>query len=161
MGHWKPQDKIIILKHKLRGLAAECVNEEDILKGATDYELFRNFLIEKFKDKEPLAIKLHKVMACRQKADETVLQYATRMKTTAWGLLSTGGGPGTGEVNTTLKNHTLNATFCLGQLPKIRRPVLSKGPKTLEEAIKFALEEERNEVPSSRQALCVYINGRE
>lgn len=52
MGHWKPQDKIIIVKNKLRGLVVECVNEEDSLKGVTDYELFKNYLLEKIWDKE-------------------------------------------------------------------------------------------------------------
>lgn len=91
-------------------------------------------------------------MVYRQRADETVLQFATRLMATARGLSSTEGGPGTAEANMTLKKQTLNATFCIGLLLRIRCPVLSKGPKTLEETINFALEEERNEALSSSQA---------
>lgn len=143
LSNWSDAEKITITKLKLTDAAAAYVNSEQRINENTTFEDISQLLIRRFEKHIPIASHLQNFSSCKQKENESVKEFASRLSQHASNILSFNGAP-SAEV---MQAHDLmvQAKFTAGLWPKIQRFVLSQSPTSFQNAVDIAVSEEINE----------------
>ncbi|XP_075737208.1 uncharacterized protein LOC142776769 [Rhipicephalus microplus] len=104
---------------------------------------------------EPLIFKTERFLNARQKADEEVRSFASRLRILGTATLASSDSqdPVKASLRREILAEQLLQQFLLGLRDPVRRFVLSRDPKTFDEAIAIAVKEEQNEKVSSSHSL--------
>lgn len=137
MANWTDAITIAVVRSKFRGAAADFWQESAELRSKTTYKEFSEILLNHFKPKTKMEIKITQFVDVVQKDKEKVKDYATRLKAKARELF--GDDPSDNETA------MIMAQFMKGLNLKLRRLVMTRDPDDLEEAIEVAEAEELNE----------------
>lgn len=143
IAEWADTEKLIVLKAKLKGRAAEFLANSPELREERNYERFKTEFLRHFKNEFPLTYHLQNFTGCRQKPNESVKDFASRVKNAAFGFLQ-GANFNSPDVER-LADRTKLSQFLAGLNPKIQKHVLNHDPQDLATAIKFAALVEGNE----------------
>ena len=134
---WDDLVAISVVRSKFRGAAASFWQRSIALQAVTAYDEFKRQVIDYFKPKLPLAVQMAQFFELRQEKDEKVKTFATRLLNKANKVF-----PQT--ITDSEKSMTL-AQFIKGLQPPLKRLVLTREPRTFEDAQKYAKLEESNE----------------
>lgn len=148
---WTDAEKLLIAKTRIKGGASEFLSNHHDVRQVRAFETFKKYFLEYFEKQLPLAVKLQQFTSCKQKAGESVKQYAGRVKNLAFDYLQ-GANFEIPEVES-IADKTRLSQFLSGLNVKLQRAVLSHNPTTLEKAIEVAILEEANERICSRGSL--------
>src|SRR6266404_236292 len=138
MCSWEEAHKVLVLKTKLIGDAAIFKRNSVELRDASDFETCISLLRNRFEPKSSVQTIINQLLNCKQRQDEPICEFSTRLKAIGYKLAETGKG-----------NRQLAAQHILNAFQNnlsdffIRIAVARKEPKTIQEAEKFALDEEQ------------------
>lgn len=156
MGGWQDGQLIGIARCKMLGAAHDFAWRDDNVAAATTFPEFRALALERF-DTEPLSSKVERFRNARQNAGEDARSFANRVR--LLGTATLAGSSGEESAKAQLRREILAeqmlSQFLTGLRDPVRRFVLSRDPKTFDEAIDVAAREELNEKLSRSHALPV------
>lgn len=152
---WTDVQKPGIVRLKLEGEAREYLNVEPGLRDAS-YQTLKNKLTERFKNREHNSAAVQRFINCVQKPGETVVQYATKLRKEGLKTKKQTDNEAENKIRQVLLEEQLLAQFLRG-LRETKRFVLLRSPETFEEAIKFATEEEMNDILTNGRKSCVNL----
>lgn len=137
---WAETDKIFALSLKLKGEAADFYQNNLSKRGLSSYIQLKCAIIERFQRKELPRQVLRQLCLAYQKPQESVREYASRLEALSYKAFSMSlqGSLGGDEA----RCDTLRGAFVDGLRPSLRRVVHHLSPRTFEEAVKIAIEEE-------------------
>lgn len=141
------QEKLLILKSRLRGDALSLVVNSIQLAKETNYSNFRKKFLELFQRTKSLTARQHQFSACRMIAGERVRNYAARVENATLQFLGD-----TDVTHTSVQAIYANAKlakFTEGLLPQYKQALLSRDPQTFEEAVNFVELLQSNEAYAS------------
>lgn len=144
IGQWTDAQRLAIAKLLLKGEAYHYLDANPDIQKETNYDTFKKALIERFEPTEALSRALSNLMSTAQKPHETVDEYATRLKLAGKKAFRKGKDDTETKARKDMLDENMLAQFMRGLHKSIRRQVLSRAPKDLEEAIKTAKDEEQN-----------------
>ncbi|KAL1442891.1 hypothetical protein MTO96_046201 [Rhipicephalus appendiculatus] len=156
MGGWQDSQLIGIARCKMIGKAHDFAWWDDNVAAATTFSEFKTLALKRF-DTEPLIFKMERFLNARQKADEEVRSFASRLRMLGTATLVGTGGEDTlkAELRREMLSEEMLSRFLAGLRDPVRRFVLSRDPKTFDEAIDVAVKEELNERVSQSRTLPV------
>ncbi|KAL1467464.1 hypothetical protein MTO96_042162 [Rhipicephalus appendiculatus] len=156
MGGWQDSQLIGIARCKMIGKAHDFAWWDDNVAAATTFSEFKTLALKRF-DTEPLIFKMERFLNARQKADEEVRSFASRLRMLRTATLVGTGGEDTlkAELRREMLSEEMLSRFLAGLRDPVRRFVLSRDPKTFDEAIDVAVKEELNERVSQSRTLPV------
>ncbi|GFX36601.1 transposon Tf2-9 polyprotein [Trichonephila clavipes] len=143
LGKWSNDEKVTILKLKLKGIAEEFFLSDPTHSQLTEYNDIARILIGRFEKAVPLSTRLQLFSSCIQGPSESVQEFAARINKLGTQIFQLGNS----AQNTAVRNandQLLQSRFISGLRNDIRRFVLSRDPLNLEESINAALIEEQN-----------------
>lgn len=143
LSNWSETEKITITKLKLTDAAAAYVNSESRINDQSTFEEISQFLIKRFDKHIPLASHLQNFSVCKQKENESVKEFASRLSQHASSILSHDGAVSAEVMQA--HDRMIQAKFTSGLRPDIQRLVLSKSPSSFEHAVDIAASEEMND----------------
>lgn len=156
MGSWKEVHKLGVARCRVAGVAYDFVWRDERAKDSKTFADLRAALLKRF-DTELPGVRLQRFLAARQRDDEDVQTYATRLQSLGTDTLRADRGgvavPGTDDrakIARELMREQLCSQFVQGLKDPIRRFVLSRRPERFEEAVEVATQEEANESLASR-----------
>lgn len=143
MAGWTDDITIKVAKTKFKGHPETVLRQNVDLRSCTTMKDFKKKATEAFTtESRPMSIRLQDVMTCVQMPNESINDYADRLRTLGKQLTEYDSTTQT----KTLKDQTLCAQFIKGlRGPMTRRIVLSQKPNSFAEALELARAEERNE----------------
>ncbi|KAH7956047.1 hypothetical protein HPB52_005783 [Rhipicephalus sanguineus] len=159
LGGWQDVELIGIARCKMTGAAHDFAWWDDNVAAATTFPEFRSLALKRF-DTEPLIIKMEKFLNARQNAGEEVRSFASRVRMLGSATLvdTSGENPMKAQVRREMLAEEVLSRFLAGLRDPIRRFVLSRDPKTFDEAIEVAVKEELNEkLSQSRSFPVLYV----
>lgn len=165
MGGWNDTQKIGIAKCKMSGRAYEFAWHEERMKSVASFTDFKQLFLGRF-DSESRSARLEKFMGARQQADEDVRAFATRVQRLGQRTLVLYEGERAKQKEDAareLLEDQMLTQYVHGLRDPVRRFVLSRDPKSFEEAVSVAHKEERNDqqVTSNQAVRTVAANDSE
>ncbi|KAH7931879.1 hypothetical protein HPB51_029661 [Rhipicephalus microplus] len=129
---------------------------DDGVAVAATFSEFKYLALKRF-DTEPLIFKTERFLNARQRADEEVRSFASRLRMLGTATLASSDSqdPVKASLRREIIAEQLLPQFLLGQRDPVRRFVLSRDPKTFDEVIAIAVKEEQNEKVSRSHSLPV------
>ncbi|KAL1444081.1 hypothetical protein MTO96_045686 [Rhipicephalus appendiculatus] len=156
MGGWQDSQLIGIARCKMLGAAHDFAWRDDKVAAASTFPEFRSLALERF-DTEPLSSRVERFRNARQNAGEEARSFANRVR--LLGTATLAGSSGEDSAKAQLRREILAeqmlSQFLTGLRDPVRRFVLSRDPKTFDEAIDVAAREELNEKLSRNHAVPV------
>ncbi|GBN85771.1 hypothetical protein AVEN_29314-1 [Araneus ventricosus] len=144
LNNWSLVEKLTFLKKlKICDDAGKFVSYNVIGEELNDYDHVVNALILNFGNKTPLTTYLQELAQCKQEDKEFIFEFGNRIRGLGNSILkiqANGDNPAVSDAN----NSVLLAKFCSGLEPELQRQVLSKNPRTLDDAIESARTEDEN-----------------
>ncbi|GFU76570.1 retrovirus-related Pol polyprotein from transposon 412 [Trichonephila clavipes] len=143
LGKWSNDEKVIILKLKLAGIAEEFFLSDPTHSHLTEFNHIARVHVSIFEKAVPLSTRLQLFSSCIQGSSESVQEFAARINKQGTQILQSGNS----AQNTAVRNandQLLQSRFISGLRNDIRRFVLARDPINLEESINAALIEEQN-----------------
>lgn len=144
LGNWLLAQKLAVAKLHMKGEAGHFLEANPDIKAENDWDKFKNAVLKRFDPDEHKSTALQNLMETTQKATETVSEYATRLKLAGRKTFKPGASDAETKIRNEVLQETMMAQFLRGLKRGLRRNVLTREPKSLAEAIKFALSEEQN-----------------
>lgn len=132
---WSDEEKLVVLKSKIRGSALQIVISSLELRLVENYSQFKDKFIEFFQTRTNLNQSQKLFEGCKQKTDESIKFYANRISNATIQYLKT---EDKSPAVKSLIDQTKLIKFLDGLLPNIRKAVMSHGPKTFDEAVNMA-----------------------
>lgn len=130
-------EKLMILKSRIRGDAlTHLINSHD-LSTETDYKNFVKKFIAFFEKKTSLATRQQMYSNCRMEPKESIKLYASRVTTTTRKFFGKDIDDNNASVKMLLEQTKLSK-FLDGLQPEFKKMVLLKDPQTFDEAVNFA-----------------------
>lgn len=135
MVHSSDQEKLIILKSRLRGDPLTHIINSPDFANETNFNDFKAKFLDYFTTKTSLATRQQQFSHCRMSANEPAKIYASRVANSTLKFL--------GDVNLSnpdvksLFEQTKLSKFIDGLLPQYKQSVLTKDPQTFQEALNF------------------------
>ncbi|KAL1472698.1 hypothetical protein MTO96_039165 [Rhipicephalus appendiculatus] len=156
LGGWQDSQLIGIARCKMIGKAHDFAWWDDNVAAATIFSEFKTLALKRF-DTEPLILKMERFFNARQKTDEDVRSFASRLRMLGTAtLVGTGGEDALkAELRREILSEEMLSRFLAGLRDPVGRFVLSRDPKTFDEAIDVAVKEELNEGVSQSRTLPV------
>ncbi|KAL1463930.1 hypothetical protein MTO96_043124 [Rhipicephalus appendiculatus] len=156
MGGWQDGQLIGIARCKMIGKAHDFAWWDDKVAAATTFSEFKTLALKRF-DTEPLIFKMERFLNARQREDEEVRSFASRLRMLGTATLVGTSGEDTwkAELRHEILSEEMLSRFLAGLRDPVRRFVLSRDPKTFDEAIDVAVKEELNERVSQSRTLPV------
>lgn len=142
LGAWDAREKLIVAKARLRNLALEHLTNSFELKNETNYEKFKKQFLDFFSQKSTLSAKQQDFSACKQLSEETIKQYAFRIKNYGQKFLNVGDSSSS-EVKQ-MVDRVLLSKFISGLPRDSKLFVLNKGPQSFDDAVQMAETHELN-----------------
>ncbi|KAH7958202.1 hypothetical protein HPB51_027813 [Rhipicephalus microplus] len=138
------------------GAAHDFAWRDDSVTAASTYPEFSALALERF-DTEPLSSKVERFRNARQNAGEEERSFANRVRLlrTATLAYSSGEAPAKTQLRREILAEQMQSQFLTGLSNPFRRSVLSRDPKSFDEAIDVAAKEERNEKLSQSSSVPV------
>ena len=130
-----PEEKLLILRSRIRGEALSHVINSPDLAQETDYNSFKQKFLDYFDKKISLATRHQHFASCRMKPDESVKVYAARVSDVTQKFF--GNCDLTIPAVKTLFEQSKLSKFLEGLTPDFKWATLMKDPSTLNEAINF------------------------
>ncbi|KAH7983325.1 hypothetical protein HPB52_011111 [Rhipicephalus sanguineus] len=160
LGGWQDGELIGIARCKMTGAAHDFAWWDDSVAAAADFSEFRSLALKRF-DTEPFIIKMEKFLNARQNEGEEVRSFASRVRMLGSATLvdTSGENPMKAQVRREMLAEEVLSRFLTGLRDPIRRFVLSRDPKTFDEAIEVAVREELNEKLSQSRSFPVRYVG--
>lgn len=140
LAKWRDTDKLLIAKSKLRGEAADFLAQSPDLRVTSNYEQFKESVLERFETEEPLAVRLSALSNCYQRDGESVKEFATRLKAVAHNYLQE--RPDDPPRLSAMHDKTKLAQFVQGLKPHLKRVVLSADCSDFASCVRKATAEE-------------------
>ncbi|KAH8009509.1 hypothetical protein HPB51_018155 [Rhipicephalus microplus] len=156
MGGWQDSQLIGIARCKMLGAAYDFAWRDDSVTAASTYSEFRALALERF-DTEPLSSKVERFRNARQNAEEEARSFANRVRLLGTATLANSSGeePAKTQLRCEILAEQMLSQFLTGLRDPVRRFVLSRDPKSFDEAIDVAAKEERNEKLSQSSSVPV------
>lgn len=156
LGGWKDGELIGIARCKMTGAAHDFAWWDDSVAAATAFSEFRSLALKRF-DTEPFIIKMEKFLNARQNEGEEVRSFASRVRMLGSATLvdTSGENPMKAQVRREMLAEEVLSRFLAGLRDPIGRFVLSRDPKTFDEAVEVAVKEELNEELSQNRSFPV------
>lgn len=138
-----PNEKLLLLKSKIRGDALSQLISSHDLSSETDYNDFKSKFLDYFGIKSSLASRQQNFSNCTMKAQEPVKNYASRVCNATHKFF--------GDINVNneevkaLFEQTKLLKFIEGLSPEFKRELLIKDPQTFQEALNFVELLQNNE----------------
>ncbi|KAH8030777.1 hypothetical protein HPB51_011617 [Rhipicephalus microplus] len=156
LGGWRDSELLCIARCKMVGAAHDFAWWDDDVAVAATFSEFKYLALKRF-DTEPLIFQMERFLNARQKADEEVRSFASRlcMLGTATLAISDNKDLVRASLGREILAEQLLSKFLLGLRDPARRFVLSRDPKTFDEAIAIAAKEEQIEKVSRNHLLPV------
>ncbi|KAH8022795.1 hypothetical protein HPB51_005160 [Rhipicephalus microplus] len=129
---------------------------DDSVTAASTYPEFRALALERF-DTEPLSSKVETFRNARQNAGEEARSFSNRVRLLGTATLANSSGeePAKTQLRREILAEQVLSQFLTGLRDPVRRFVLSRDPKSFDEAIDVAAKEERNEKLSQSSSVPV------
>ncbi|KAH7942649.1 hypothetical protein HPB51_028669 [Rhipicephalus microplus] len=156
LGGWRDSELVCIARCKMVGAAHDFAWWDDGVAVASTFSEFKYLALKRF-DTEPVIFKTERFLNVRQKADEEVRSFASRLRIlgTATVASSDSQDPVKASLRREILAEQLLSQFLLGLRDRVRRFVFSRDPKTFDKAIAIAVKEEQNEKVSWSNTLPV------
>ncbi|KAH8029009.1 hypothetical protein HPB51_021913 [Rhipicephalus microplus] len=156
LGGWRNTELVCIARCKMVGVAHDFARWDDDVAAAATFSEFKYLALKRF-DTEPLIFKIEKFLNARKRADEEVRSFARRLRILGTAILASSDSqdPVKASLRREILAEELLSQFLLGPRDPVRRFVLSRDPKTFDEAIAIAAKEEQNEKVSRSHSLPV------
>ncbi|KAH8027382.1 hypothetical protein HPB51_005008 [Rhipicephalus microplus] len=156
LGGWRDNELVRIARCKIVGTAHDFAWWDDGVAAASTFSEFKYLALKRF-DTEPPIFEMERFLNTRQKADEEVRSFASRHRILGTATLASSDSqdPVKASLRRELLAEQLLSQFLLGLRNPVRRFVLSRDPKTFDEAIAIAVKEEQNEKVSWSHTLPV------
>lgn len=143
VGNWQPTQKLAVTKLHMKHEAAHYLEANPDVRDQTDWDTFKSAVMLRFEPKEHVSHALQNLMETTQRSNETVSEFATRLKLAGQKTFKPGTAAET-ATRTAVLQETLMAQFLRGLKRSLKRAVLSRAPSTFQEAITMATSEEQN-----------------
>lgn len=143
VGGWQPAQKLAVTKLHMKHEAAHYLEANPDIRDEQDWAKFKEAVMLRFEPKEHVSHALQNLMETTQRANETVSEFATRLKLAGQKTFQPGTAAET-ATRTAVLQETLMAQFLRGLKRGLKRAVLSRAPKEFSEAITMATQEEQN-----------------
>ena len=143
VGNWQADQKLAVTKLHMKHEAAHYLEANPDVRDATDWATFKNAVMLRFEPKEHVSHALQNLMETTQRQNETVSEFATRLKLAGQKAFQPGTATET-ATRTAVLQETLMAQFLRGLKRSLKRAVLSRAPTSFQEAITVATSEEQN-----------------
>lgn len=159
IGGWADEMSCRVARLKLRGAARQFLEGSPELAAEKNWKTFSDALFARFRTAESSTTLATRFYGRDQRAGESPQSYAAALKQLAALLNESMGEPRTAEMRDERRQWVANTTrdkFVRGLRPEYRRFVQVRQPKTLEEAIKSAVEESLNYETEVRGAAPVF-----
>lgn len=146
MGLWNDATTLCLCKCKMLGAAKEFVWNDAKARSAKTFTELKQVLLSRF-DTEPLTIRVQRFMGARQLPSEDVRTFATRVQILAQATVmdSDGSPDAKSKMRQELLLEQVRSQFVAGLRDPVRRFVMSRDPKSFDDAVDFAAREEANE----------------
>lgn len=146
MGLWIDATTLCLCKCKMMGAAREFVWNDAKAKSAKTFAELKKVLLDRF-DTEPQTVRVQRFMGARQLPSEDVRSFATRVQILAQATVvsSDGSQDARSQIRQELLLEQMRSQFVAGLRDPVRRFVMSRDPKSFDEAVDFAAREESNE----------------
>ncbi|KAL1446912.1 hypothetical protein MTO96_044452 [Rhipicephalus appendiculatus] len=146
MGGWQDSQLIGIARCKMIGKAHDFAWWDDNVAAATTFSEFKTLALKRF-DTEPLIFKVERFRNARQNAGQEARSFANRVRLLGTATLAgyTGEDSAKAQLRREILAEQMLSQFLTGLRDPVRRFVLSRDPKTFDEAIDVAAREELNE----------------
>ncbi|XP_075730175.1 uncharacterized protein LOC142771998 isoform X1 [Rhipicephalus microplus] len=156
LGGWRDNELVCIARCNMAGTAHNFAWWDDGVAAAATFSEFIYLALKRF-DTEPLIFKTEQFSNARQRADEEVRSFASRLRMlgTATLVSSDSEDPVKASLHREILAEHLLSQYLLGLRDPVRRFVLFRDPKTFDEAIAIAVKEEQNEKVSRSHSLPV------
>jgi len=136
LSNWNSNERLTILKSRLRGNALSYLLSDNELSESKDYNFVKSKLVEFFSQESGLAEKQLNFANCKQWANEPVKNFAHRL------LLASNNYLGDSVVVTKETKNILDklrlSKFVSALLPELQSDVLKANPNSFEEAVRVA-----------------------
>ncbi|KAH8024862.1 hypothetical protein HPB51_001893 [Rhipicephalus microplus] len=156
LGGWRDSELSCIARCKMVGAAHDFAWWDDGVAAASTFSEFKYLALKRF-DTEPLIFKTERFLNARQKAGEEVRSFSSRLRILGMATLASSDSqdPVKASLRREILPEQLLSQFLLGLRYPVRRFVLSRDPKTFDEAIVIAVKEEQSEKLSRSHSLPV------
>ncbi|CAN7948443.1 unnamed protein product, partial [Ixodes hexagonus] len=157
MGGWTDGQLLGMAKCRMTGAAYDFAWRDEKVKLAASFSEFKKLALTYF-DTDPPSVRLTRFLEARQKPEEDVRGFASRIQTLGYDTLSKDDASSAERTKYAkeILMEQLKLQFVSNLRDPVRRFVLSKNPSTFEAAVEAAVQEERNESLSSREKrVCV------
>lgn len=146
MGAWSDDNTMCLCKCKMSGVAKEFVWNDARARSAKTFAELRLILLGRF-DTEPQTVRMQRFMGARQLPSEDVRSFATRVQMLARATVmdSDGSEEARSLIRQELLVEQMRSQFVAGLRDPVRRFVMSRDPKSFDEAVDVAAKEEANE----------------
>lgn len=141
---WGDAEKLVCCRMKLKGSALTVLRAHPQMKTCKTWVEFVDFLYQNFKVYKSRASSFDRFFSCVQKHNESVRDFATRLRLAGKGTVADGPVKETAVRNKVFEENIL-AVFLKGIRPGIQRFVLSRSPRNFDQAVRYAEEEAQNE----------------
>lgn len=139
---WSDNEKIVVLKSKVRGNSLKLISSSVELKNCETFEDFKTKFLNLFKTKASIVENQKDFENCKQMLDETVRMFSNRVTNITHKFLQIENST-IPEVNKIL-DQTKLVKFLDGLNPAIKRNVISKNPLNFDKAVEIAELESLN-----------------
>lgn len=141
---WGDAEKLVCCRMKIKGAALTVLRAHPHMKTCKTWNEFVDFLYKNFKTYKSRASSFDKFFNTAQRHNETVREFATRLRLAGSGTVAD--GPRTeNTVRAKVLEENMLAVFLKGMKPGIQRFVLSRSPRNFDQAVRYAEEEAQNE----------------
>lgn len=150
IGSRKEVHKLGVARCRVAGVAYDFAWRNERAKDSKMFTNFRAILLKRFDTEQP-GVRLLSFLAAREKDDEDVQTYATRLQSMGMDMLCADRGrvafPGTHD-RARIARKLTRKRLCLQFVQRLKHPIrcfmLSCRPERFEEAVKVAMQEEAN-----------------
>jgi hypothetical protein len=145
LGGWSEVQRLIVGRIRCKGYAESFLNANPNLWETENYAEFKNAMINRFKIDDGPAQAITNYMECRQRQNENVAEYCTRLRGLAQKTLKITGDQAEDEVRKRVLDEGVLTNFIVGLRDPVRGFAMSKEPQNIDDALKCAISEEQNE----------------
>lgn len=152
MGNWTDGQLLGMAKCRMTGAAYDFAWRDEKVKLAESFSEFKKLALAYF-DTDPPSVRLTRFLEARQRPEEGVRAFASRLQALGYDTLSKddAGGAERARYAREFLHEQMRSQFVSSLRDPVRRYVLSKNPATFEAAVEAAVHEERNESLTARE----------
>jgi Zinc knuckle len=141
LSNWTEAQKCTVARLKLQDQALLFKNTTQEVKTTNSWARFRELMLKRFTVIVHPAYRIHKYMNCKQRPNEDVLEYSSRMRSLGLKTIDLEDDPVRVQMNIDILDEGMKDLFMVGLQDSIRRFTMSRNPDNFQEAVDFAMEE--------------------